>query len=1154
MIKTKPASWSTHHSLVRLVFIILVALVVIPVIAKGISPEKRLLMRYPDIHKNTVVFVYGEDIWKVSAEGGIAVRLTTQNYKERFPKFSPNGTMIAFSGEYAGNLDVYVMNIYGGDITRVTYHPGKDEVVGWHPLKNKIIFRSSRKSFNRFDHLFLISPDGSDLEELTLHEAALGSFSPDGTKIAFNKVSREDRTWKRYRGGAAMEVYLYDFETNEEHNITNFRGTDRIPMWIGDKIYFSSDRHGMLNIHAYDTLTEKIELITHHNEFDVRRPSMGGNKIVYELGGTLWLLDVDTKESKQIPIEVRTDTPEVRSYLKKVDKFITGVDCSPNGKRALIVARGEVFTVSREEGPIQNLTCDSGSREKDAVWSPDGKTIAYLSDKSGEYEIYLVDPLGKKEAVCLTQHKDGFRHTLLWSPDSKKIAFVDQTLRCYYLDVETKKITEVDKADFEILDVSLKKKPISDFSWSPDSRYIAYSKMDEDLVRKVYIYALETGESRCVSIGSFNDFNPVFSKDGEHLFFISNRRFDPIFCDFEWEMVYKKVAGIYCLSLRKDAKPLFPFKSDEEEAQNKEKSHEKGEEKGKKCAHIIIDFDGISERIEALPLPRGNYRDLQVNSSSIFYLNADGGCFNRFEFRALPPRTLCAFSYDEQKERKIVEEIGGYKLSADGSYIIYWPQQGWVRDHIGSTEKGNIVGLIPSTNKDAKGKFLNLSDLKMWLDPVAEWKQIFNEAWRMERDFFYEPGMHGLDWASMREKYERLLPYASCREDIRYLVGEFLGELNTSHVSFVYGGDRKLQADQVNVGMLGADYEIDRSSNRYRFKKIFRIPDWSREIIPPLMRLGIAVKEGDYLLQVNRVEVTADRNIFSYFLDLAGKQVTILINDRPVADGAKKFVVKPIDNDRSLRYLDWIEHNRLVADKLSNGQIGYIHFPDTYLDSAIQFPKYYYTQMRKKGLIIDGRFNGGGLDPDIFLRRLDKPLHGFWTKRYSHDHTIPDFVNTAHMVCLTNRQAGSGGDLLPWEFKERGLGPVIGTRTWGGVVGVSTFIDLIDGGMLTSPDYRLYDKKGNWIIENVGVEPDIVIDLKSDEMARGYDAQLMKGIEVLMKKIKEEPKPRPARPPLPYKKLQDNRLGKVIRHMIRHTLKLSKKSHIPNSDEVNHGF
>ncbi|HUV37006.1 MAG TPA: S41 family peptidase, partial [Patescibacteria group bacterium] len=719
----------------------------------------------------------------------------------------------------------------------------------------------------------------------------------------------------------------------------------------------------------------------------------------------------------------------------------------------------------------------------DAAWSPDGKRIAYLSDRSGEYEIYIVDQKGEEQAVRLTEHKDGYRHTLRWSPDGTKIAFADQTLGCYYLDVETKKIIKVDRAEYENIDVSLDLKPIHDFAWSPDSRYIAYSKMDADLVYKVYIYSLEDKKARCASNGLFNDFNPVFSTDGTHLFFVSNRRFNPTLCDFEWEMVYKDVAGIYCLTLAKDGGSRFPLRSDEEGEVEKDKD-ESGE------PAVKIDFEGLAGRIEHVPLPAGNYRYLSANESALFYLNKDKGDFNRFEFRSIGPMNLYRFSFDDREEKTVIEGIDEYKLSADGKHIVY--------------KKGNSVGIIDATVTDSKGEVLDLSDLTMSLDPIAEWTQIFDEAWRMERDFYYEPGMHGIDWNAMKVKYGRLIPFVSCRQDLRYVIGELIGELNTSH-TYVFGGDQQRSAGTVDVGMLGVDWTVDANSNRYRFGKIYRVPDWTSEVIPPLAKPGVDVNEGDYLLRVNGRDVTADRNIYSYFQGLAGKQVTILVNGGPNEKGAREYSVEPLSGEYTLRYNDWMEHNRMVADRESGGQIGYLHLPDTYLGSCREFPKYFYSQLRKKALIVDGRFNGGGLDPDIFLRRLDKEILGYWTRRYSHDQTSPAIATRAHMVCLTNRQAGSGGDMLPMEFQMKEMGPVIGTRTWGGLVGVSMWLGLIDGGGLSAPDYRIYTPDGRWIVENEGVEPDIVVDLDPAEVRRGYDAQLMKAIEVLKKMIEEDP-------------------------------------------------
>jgi tricorn protease len=1046
-------------------------------------------LRFPDVHENKIVFVSGEDIWTVSVDGGIAKQLTMHDGQERFPRFSPDGSMIAFTGMYDGNPDVYVMNSQGGNIRRVTYHPGYDEVVGWHPLKNKIIFSSRRHSSSRYLKLFLISPDGTGLEELILYDAVQGSFSADAKKIAYNKTSREQRTWKRYQGGRAQEVYIYDFETNEEKNITNFKGTDRIPMWIGEKIYFSSDRDRALNIYAYDTQSKEITKITNHVDYDVRRPSCGKNKIVYEVGGKIWVLDTGTGETSEVDVQITTDTEATRPYLKNVSRNITDIDISPSGKRALIVARGEVFTLPKNEGPVRNLSNNCATREKDAVWSPDGKNIAYLSDKSGEYEIYIINQNGKEEAVRLTQHKDGYRHTLRWSPNSKKIAYADQTLRCYILDINSKQVTEVDKAGYENVDVSIDNKPISDFSWSPDSRYLVYSRMNNNFVYQVYIYSLETKQINCASNGLFNEFNPVFTKDGEYLLFVSNRRFNPTFCDLEWEMVYKNVAGIYALTLRNNGSSFLPYKSDEVNTGNSS-----AKETSQNNLKVEIDFEGLVDRIEVLPLSAGNYRKIDVNGSTLYYLNKENGDFNKFDYRAVGPRTLYAYSFDNKKEREVIKDIDSYKLSADGSFIIY--------------KKRNNVGIIPSSAKQSEGKNISLSELKIQLDPIAEWKQIFNEAWRMERDFYYEPGMHGLNWDNMKEKYGKLIDNATCRQDVEFIIGELIGELNTSH-TYVYGGRNKRSAENVNIGLLGVDWNIDAKDNRYQVKKIYRVRDWSREVYPPLAKQGVNINEGDYIVAVNGREVTADKNIYSYFIDLADKQVSLLVNSKPTLDGAREVTVKPVRSESGLRYIDWLEYNRLTVEKASDGQIGYLYFPDTYLGSATDFPRYFYSQTKKKGLIIDGRFNGGGLDPEIFFQRLLKKPHGYWTRRYSADQQIPALAVNAHMACLTNRYAGSGGDELPYEFKWNKMGPVIGTRTWGGLVGVSMFIDLVDGSGLTAPDYRIYDENGNWVVENRGVEPDIVVEQKSKDMAKGYDTQLMKAVEVLMKKIKDEPKPFP---------------------------------------------
>lgn len=1086
---------------------------VLPAIADdgGAAAPGAPLLRFPDVAADTVVFSYAEDIWSVPVSGGPARRLTDDEGQERHPKLSPDGSLIAFTGEVDGNPDVYVMRADGSGLRRLTYHPDADEVIGWHPTSTKILFRSSRSSWSRFDRLFLISPAGGGAEELPLHEAGRGCFSPDGTRIAYNQIATEDRTWKRYHGGMAQDLRLYDFATAEDRLLTDYTGADRLPMWIRDAIFFASDRSGTMNIHRYDVATGDIVQVTHHTDFDVLRPSEGGERIVYELGGRLWLLDTSTGTTAPIPVEIPTEPREARPYLKNVRDFITSVGISPAGGRAVVAARGEVFTVPREHGEIRNITTTPGARERNPAWSPDGEQIAFLSDRTGEYQIYVADATGAAEPRQLTSRERGYPHTLRWSPDGTKIAFTDETLALQWVDVAIGKVTVVDRAEVEPMDIGPEAKPISDFAWSPDSRSLAYSKIGLDQVSNIYVTEVATGTTSKLSSGLFNDFAPVFTRDGEHLLFVSNRRFDPTFCDFEWEMVYKDVAGIYALTLRRDGPPLLPLRSDEVEATGDQDPAKPAAAAGP--AAVRIDLDGITDRIEALPLPRGNYRQLAAGPDTLYALDGDEGDFNRFEFRSLPPRNLIAFSFEDRTQTTLVGGVLDYALAADGLHLVYRTEDGI---GIWDTEPGHEPK--PRTGRPGEGReddrsfILDLAKLETTIDPIAEWTQVYWEAWRIERDFFYDPNLHGLDWPALGARYARFLPGLSCAQDLHFLIGELISELSTSH-TYVRVGDRRRKSSRVEVGMLGADWTTDRG--RYRLATIYRVPHWSREVDPPLAGPGIDVRVGDYLIAVDGRELTAETSIYAHFQGLAGHQVRLTFSTDPNGAASREAVVVPLESERTLRYLDWVEHNRRVVDEASGGRIGYLHLPDTYLGSAIEFPAYYYAQTRKQGLLVDGRFNGGGLDPDIFLARLAKVPLAYWTRRYSEDQVTPVFVRRAHLALLTNRQAGSGGDELPHEFQQKGMGPVIGTRTWGGLVGISMAFDLMDGSSVTAPDYRIYTPDGRWTVENEGVTPDLTVELDPAEMARGWDAQLQKGIEVLLEAIAREPLPAPQHPPFP---------------------------------------
>ncbi|MCB1045030.1 MAG: PD40 domain-containing protein [Acidobacteria bacterium] len=1033
----------------------------------------RAIMRYPDIHGDLVVFTYGDDIWSVSAQGGVAKRLTFDDGQESLPCFSSDGQWIAFSGQLDGNTDVYVMTTQGGQVKRLTFHPDTDSVVGWHPTENKVIFSSTRQSFNRFLRLFTVSLDGA-VEALPLHEAAQGSYSPDATQFVYNRVAREQRTWKRYEGGTAQDLYLYDFASAKDRKITDFRGTDRIPLWIGDQIIFASDRDGVLNLYQIDPNSGDTRQLTKHTAYDVRRPNGDTQRVVYELGGSIRMFDLSSGQDSELDIRIEADAEETRPRLLDVRDQVERVQLSPNGKQILIESRGEIFTAPVERGLTLNMTQSAGARDRHAVWSHDGTRIAYTSDEDGESNLYITNLDRSKRQM--TQFKTGYRFGLQWSPDDRYLSFTDQTLSLYLLDVKSGSITKIAQAEFENVDVSQDLKPIYDFCWSPDSTMVAYSKMDGDLLYHMYVYELKSGKTHHLSSGLFSDFSPKFSLDGQHLFFLSQRRFDPTFGDLEWEMVFKKTTGIYALALNPQVAPLFPLADGETESETK----------------FPADFRGISDRVEAFPLPRGNYRDLEVTKDKVIYTNGDDGDYNRFEFRARGPQKLYAFDLKKREESELLEEVD--QVHVQGDKLI--------------ARLGHNLTTLMLGKEGAKPKSLELGPLNMMMDPRAEWRQIFNEAWRLERDYYYEPSMNGLDWQAMKVKYGQLVEVAANRNDVGYLIGELIGELATSH-TYVFGGDRKRTADRVNVGMLGTDWEMDAANKRYRFGNMYRVTDWSRDLLPPLAAPGVQVQPGDYLLQVNGNDVTTDRNVYAHFQGLANQPTSITVNRKPTLEGATTFVVKPLSSEYQLRYQAWVEHNRQVVNEASGGEIGYLHFPDTYTDSAIEFPKNFYSQLRKKGLIIDGRFNGGGLDPDIFLARLRKEIHSYWTRRYSHDQTAPATATTAHMVCLTNRQAGSGGDEFPYQFQFHKMGPVIGTRTWGGLVGVSMFLRMVDGGGLTAPDYRIYSRTGEWIIENQGVTPDIEVDLDPAEMARGYDAQLQKGIEVLKEKFASEPRPWP---------------------------------------------
>lgn len=1046
------------------------------------------LLHQPDISGERVVFVHAGDLWWAPVSGGPAVRLTIDDGEESMPRFSPDGARIAFTGELDGNRDVYVMNRDGSEVRRLTFHPEGDDVVGWNPEGTKVWFRSTRHAWPSSPRVMAIGVDGAGLEELPLPEAAWVASSPDGRYLVYNREERERRTWKRYQGGLAQDLELYDTVSGENRKLTQWKGTDRLPLWVAGRIVYLSDRDGNLDLWSLDPMVggEPTQL-THHDQYDAHFPADDGlGRIVYETAGDLRVFDLESGDDHPIEIELAVDAAEARPYIADVSGDARRVGISPTGKRALVVARGEVFSVPGEHGAIRNLSRADGAHDEFPVWSPDGERVAFLSDRDGEWQIWLVDAAGG-EPRKLTSFGPGYRHTLRWSPDGTKIAVADQTLTVSVVEVGSGAATAVDKADFEPMDIALELKPIHDFAWSPDSRFLAYSKIGPDMLSQVWIHDLGRQRSIRVSDGRFNDSGPVFAADGQHLLFVSSRHFEPTFDDYEWEMVFTKTTGIYSAALAVDAPALLPPRSDEEGAS---KAATAGT-----TPRTEVDEAGLAERLEALPLPAGNYRELAASASRIFALDGEGD-FNRVELRAPEPRRLVAFDLEERELITVVEGVEEYHLAAKGEQLV-------VR-----TPKG--VAIVPASAKETKPELLDLAQLRMTIDPRQEWSQLYWEAWRLERDFFYDPRMHGLDWRAIGERYGRLLPAAASRRDVGWLIGEMIGELNTSH-TYVFGGDVRREAQRVRVGMLGADFAADSAAGRWRIARILDTADYASDTHPPLARPGVEVAAGDYLLAVDGVEVTTEREPWAWFQDLAERQVTIEVASRP--NGSRRQLrVETIASERALRYQDWVERNRQRVSELSGGRVGYIHLPDTYLGAAREFSRQFLSQTRLPGLVIDGRGNGGGLDPDIFLQRLAKRTLAWWTRRHSTDYTSPLVSTRAHMAMVTNRRAGSGGDMLPFQFRQLGLGPVVGTRTWGGLVGVSTFIRLMDGGGLTAPDYRIYDESGSWVVENTGVVPDVEVEIMPGEDG---DAQLEAATRLVLEAIEKDPRPSPTRPTPP---------------------------------------
>lgn len=1029
------------------------------------------MFRHPDVSQSQICFVYAGDIWVVNKNGGQANKLSSPKGEEMFPRFSPDGKNIAFSGNYDGNMDVYILPVNGGIPQRVTYHGGADRMQDWHPDGDKILFTSTRKSEKqRFSQFYLIPTQGGLAERLAIKQAEFGSFSPDGKKLAFTDRSRVFRTWKRYRGGTAPDVFIYDIAQKTSQNITKNNANDELPSWQGNKIYFLSDQGPAkrYNIWVYDQSTQQNKQLTKFTDVDVHFPGVGPSDLVFEAGGKLYLLNLQSEDYKEVKIQVSTDFMTMAPHMVKVKDDMQSASISPDGKRVVVEARGEIFSVPAENGYVKNLSNSSASAERYPAWSPNGKHIAYWSDKKGEYQLTLLD-LESNEEKILTSYKDGYRYNIFWSPDSKKLAFVEQNMKIKVFDMNSNQTLEVDQG------LWMMHGGLLGFTadWSPDSRWLAYARGNDNRHSSIFLYDMNTKQRHKVTSDFYNHNQPTFDPSGKYLYVTTDRHFSPNYSDYDNSFIYPNATQIAAIALNKEVpSPLAP-KNDEVTIKSEGGDNKKDEKKegAASSKDVKIDLDGFESRLVLLPMKPGNYGRLKAVKGKIIYQkypNTGSG------ERQSP---LMYFDLKTRKSQTILGNVNGYEVSADGKKILVM-QRG----------KAAVVSVAPKQKMD---KPLAMNDMEAMIDPKAEWKQIFNDVWRFQRDYFYDKGMHGLDWNSKRKQYGDLLEDAVTRSDVNFVIGELIGELNASH-TYRGGGDLE-NADRRSVGYLGIDWAIDQG--KYQVKKIMKAADWEIEQRSPLNMPGVNIKEGDYILAVNGIALDTNKEPYAAFQGLAGKTVELTVNSSPSMTGARKVIVETMRSENRLRNLAWIEDNRKRVEEATNGEVGYIYVPSTGIGGQNELVRQFQGQFHKKGLIIDERFNNGGQIPDRFIELLNRKPLAYWAVRDGKDWQWPPVAHFGPQAMLINGWSGSGGDAFPDYFKKAKLGPLIGARTWGGLIGISGTPSLVDGGFVTAPSFRMYNPDGSWFKEGYGVDPDIEVPENPGELARGTDGQLEKAIE-----------------------------------------------------------
>ena len=1063
-----------------------------------------LLLRNPSISDKHVTFVYAGDIWIADKNGQNPRRLTVNPAVERNPMFSPDGTKIAFTGNYDGNTDVYVISIEGGAPQRVTSHPSADLLRGW--ISNDEVYFSTTREFTYSlgSRLYKTKLNGSVDSALPMPEAYQGVPSPDGNYWAYLKngdpTERDVVAFKRYRGGGMPSIWIFNNKTNDVEVVPGKNCNDFKPVWLGNKIYFLSDRDKIVNIFSYDVKSKAIEKLTSFKDYDIKTLQGRGNELVFEQEGKLHILNTDTKAKSSLPISIHTDAMYKRAHYADLTESIRGFQISPTGQRALFETRGEIMSVPKEKGNERNISNSPSSHEKYPAWSPNGKWISYLSDKNGKYEIVLRDQKAMDDPIYISLGENTFYFNPSWSPDSKKIIFNDAHLNLYYVDVESKKVVTIDND--KLGSHTGRTYDMFQAAWTQDSKWIAYLKTLPNGVSAIFMYNVESKKSQQITDGMSEIGQLAFTRDGKYLVFTSSTNTGLTNSGLHMTAYERNPEyNAYAFLLSSETPSIFKNESDEETVKSEESKKEesdkskeadkKGENKkdakdksskGKEAEKpkeaskdIKVDFENINNRIMALPIPKGSY-------------SFDGQVENQLIYKR--ENNIYAFDLNKMEEKSIVENANGFAISSDGKQMLYSNRNGYFIVAAGQKPAGE------------SGR-LKLDNIKFQVNPEQEWKQIYNEVWALQKEFFYVENMHGANWEAVKKKYEKFIPYVNHRNDLGYVLNDMLGELVVGH-SYIYPGDEP-SSPSVSAGVLGADYVID--NNRYKIQKIYNRMDWNPSFKAPLAEPGLNVKEGMYIVAVNGKELTADVDIFSLFDNTVDKQVTLKVNDKPSLSGAKDIIVKPISfsNEISLRRQQWVENNRKKVDELSNGQIAYVYMPNTGWDGYTSFNRYYFSQMDKKALLLDERNNGGGSVADYVVDLLSRELISGWGIRDGKSFTTPGNGIFGPKAMIINENAGSGGDMMPYMFRFKGLGKLVGRTTMGILVGISGYPPLLDGGMVTSPNFGVFDLNGNYIIENEGVAPDVFVEQTPKDLLQGKDPQLEKTVQILLEEMKTYP-------------------------------------------------